>query len=111
MRSLLVMALLPLAACAPPCGQVCRKVLACGIDSERVAQSECENSCNRQGQLYNDWDDEELIELFEEQRRCISRSSCDELAAGACYEGYEALYVFDTDKELPPVSEPETPVP
>jgi hypothetical protein len=90
------------AGCAPPCGQLCRKVLyTCDLDSERVAFDDCENSCSQQVELYRQWQDEELIELFEDHRRCISRSSCDEIAAGECYDGYEALFVFDPDKKPP----------
>jgi hypothetical protein len=100
-RLLLVPVLLSLAACPPPCGQVCRKVLFdCELDTERVALEECEASCETQGQLYQLWEDEELQDLFDDQRRCVGRSSCEELAEGACYEGFEALYVFDPDKEL-----------
>jgi hypothetical protein len=100
-----------MAACTPPCGQLCRKVLyTCELDSERVALDDCENSCSQQLDLYRRWQDEELIELFEQHRRCIARSSCEEIAAGECYEGYERLFVFDPDKPdkgLPPVSLPE----
>lgn len=89
------------AGCAPPCGNLCRKVLDCGIDSERVAFDDCLASCTTQLELYRKWRDRELLDLFEDHRRCISRSSCEEIAAGECYEGYEALFVFDPDKELP----------
>lgn len=106
MRAFLLMGLLVLGGCAPPCGQVCRKVLDCGIDSERVAQAECELSCTQQSALYASWEDEALEQLYEDHRRCIVRSSCEEIAEGACYEGYEDLFVFDPDKQLPPVSEP-----
>lgn len=103
-RLLLMACALPLSACPPPCGQVCRKVLFdCELDSERVAFEECEASCERQDALYQQWEDETLQDLFDDHRRCIARSSCDELAEGACYEGYEALFVFDPDKQpLPP---------
>jgi hypothetical protein len=83
-------------ACAPPCRQVCRKVLfECGdLGSERVALDECEVSCLRQEALYQEWEDERKEELFDDHRRCIARSSCDELAEGVCYDGYEELFVF-----------------
>lgn len=104
-----VLALLVLAACPPPCKQVCRKVLFdCELDSERVALEECEESCNRQESIYRVWDDETLLDLELDHRRCVMRSSCDELADGACYEGFEELFPFDPDKELPvlPTTEP-----
>lgn len=97
----LVLLLLPLAACPPPCGSVCRKVLDdCGLDSERVAQGECEDACVAQETLYARWDDEEKRDLFDDHKRCLMRSSCDEIADGVCYDGYEDLFVFDPDKEL-----------
>jgi hypothetical protein len=108
MRAFFLIGVLGLGGCAPPCGQVCRKVLRCDLDSERVAQAECELSCNQQGDLYARWQDEELLQLYEDHRRCIVRSSCEELAAGTCYEGYEELFVFDPDKVLPPVSVEDT---
>jgi len=93
-----------LVACAPPCKQVCRKTLNCALDSERVAQDECEDSCRRQETLYARWQDDVKAALFDDHKRCIKRSSCDELAEGVCYEGFEDLFVFDPDKELPEVT-------
>jgi hypothetical protein len=100
---LLLVALAPLAACPPPCKQVCRKVLFdCELDTERVALEECQDACETQQQLYDVWDDERLQDLFDDHRRCIGRSSCEEIADGACYDGFEDLYVFAPGKELPP---------
>lgn len=99
---LLALVILPIAACAPPCKQICRKVLFdCSLDSERVALQECEDSCTLQENLYNQWENRELAELFDDHKRCIGRASCEELAEGVCYEGYEELFVFDPEKELP----------
>src|SRR5687768_6458568 len=90
-----------LAGCSPPCGQVCRKILnQCELDSQRVAFDECEASCEAQETLYLEWDNEHLQDLFDDHKRCIARSSCEEIADGVCYEGYEELFVFDPDKEL-----------
>lgn len=101
--------LLTLTACAPPCEQVCRKVLfRCDLGSERVALDECTDSCLRQEELYVAWENEDLLELQRDQRRCIADATCEELVQGACYEGYEELYPFDLDKELPESSAPPT---
>jgi hypothetical protein len=90
------------AACAPPCERVCRKVLFdCELSSERVALDECIDSCSRQEDLYIAWNNDELQTLHREHRRCVVAASCEELADGACYEGYEELFPFDPDKELP----------
>lgn len=101
-RVLLLAVLLPLTACPPPCRQVCRKVLFdCELDTERVALEECELACETQDALYELWEDERLQKLFDDHRRCVGRSSCEELADGACYEGFEDLFVFDPDKDAP----------
>lgn len=104
----LLLSVVPLYGCTPPCGNVCRKVLDCGLDSERVSQQECETSCTQQSALYASWSDDALQDLYADHRRCLMRSSCEEIASGACYDGYEALFVFDADKQLPQVSESET---
>lgn len=83
-----------LSGCAPPCGQVCRKVLDCGLDSERVSQNECELACTQEEQLYDSWDNPEIEAAYNDHLRCIVSSSCDEIAAGQCYEGVEELFVF-----------------
>ena len=83
-------------ACAPPCRQVCRKVLfECdNLDSDRVALDECEASCQQQDAVYQVWQDEEKQDLFDAHKSCIGSSTCEEIAAGACYEGYEELFLF-----------------
>lgn len=84
--------------CGPPCGQVCRKLLFdCELDTERLAFEACETSCKQQDATYHAWEDDELAAMFNDHLRCLSRSSCDEIAQGVCYDGYEALFVFDPD--------------
>ena len=78
--------------CAPSCEHTCRKVLACDLGTERIAQQECVDSCEAQDALYQSWDDEEKIDAFDDHRRCLVQSSCDEIADGACYD--EDLFVF-----------------
>ncbi|MBX2797643.1 MAG: hypothetical protein KTR31_08245 [Myxococcales bacterium] len=102
MRVLLVF--IPLfVACTPTCERLCRKTLFdCGdLDTERVALDECVTNCDRQEVLYRQWDNRDLLALFREHRRCVGGASCEDLAAGVCYEGFEELYVFDPDKTLP----------
>ncbi|HHO53215.1 MAG TPA: hypothetical protein ENK18_20655 [Deltaproteobacteria bacterium] len=102
--------LLSIPACTPPCQQVCRKVLFdCQLDSERVALLECEQSCDRQETLYRQWQDDEKLALFMEHRRCLARSTCEEIRDGLCYDGFEDLFIFDLDKVLPPQSDPTPP--
>lgn len=90
-----------LTACPPPCSQVCRKVLnECELDSQRVSFDECETNCVSQDTLYDGWGNDYLQDLYDDHKRCITRSSCDEIAAGVCYEGFEELFAFDPDKQL-----------
>ena len=91
------------AGCAPTCEQSCRKLLFdCELDTERVALDECQTSCLRQEALYESWENQELTDLFRDHRRCVASSSCDEIADGACYEGYEDLFLFDPASQSPP---------
>jgi hypothetical protein len=100
MRFLLPVLLL--VACAPPCERTCRKVLFdCRLNSERVALDECVDSCARQEELYVAWENDELLQLERDHRRCLADSTCEQIAAGECFEGYEELFPFDPDKELP----------
>lgn len=102
MRSVLVALCALAVGCAPPCERVCRKVLFdCELSSERVALDECVDACARQEDQYRAWQNDDLVALARDHRTCVVSSTCDELAAGACYEGYEALFAFDPDKELP----------
>lgn len=94
MRPHLIAALLAvlLQGCTPTCKATCRKVLACDLDSERVALDACADSCTDIASLYESWEDEKLIEAFDDHRSCIGSSSCEEIEAGACYD--EDLFVF-----------------
>ena len=106
---LLALVVLPIAACAPPCKQICRKTLFdCSLDSERVALQECVDACTQQEVLYEQWKNQELADLFDDHKRCIGRATCEELAEGVCYEGYEELFVFDLEKELPEATAADT---
>lgn len=80
------------AGCAPPCGQVCRKVLDCELDSERVSFEECEAACRQQQALYLEWENRELQAAFDDHRSCVAQSSCEELADGTCFN--EDLWAF-----------------
>jgi hypothetical protein len=72
--------------CAPDCKRVCHKLIDCGLDSPRTAYDECLQSCESQQALLEDWADAEKLDAFDEQRRCLGRSSCDEIEAGTCYD-------------------------
>jgi len=77
-----------LVGCAPRCERTCKKILKCdGLDSDRVALSECELSCQDQLALFEGWKDEEKLQkAFADHRRCLVGSTCDEIADGVCYD-------------------------
>jgi len=79
--------------CAPSCDRVCDKVIACGLDSPRTSQDACVEDCDRQAALYDEWwDDQVKVDAFKEHKRCVMDATCDELAAGACYD--PLLFIF-----------------
>lgn len=85
-------------SCAPTCDQTCRKVLfECDdLDSERVALDACLDSCTRQRLLYEDqWEDNALADAFDDHRRCLINRTCDEIAAGECYD--DTLFLFEPE--------------
>lgn len=91
--SALAAALLLAPACRPSCEQVCEKLLACEeVESPRVSLAECEESCTREEALYEQWDDQQLLDALYGEMTCIMDTPCDEVAAGACYD--EALFRF-----------------
>lgn len=81
-----LIAAISLGGCTPSCDRVCTKVLACDLDSDRVAQSECEDSCERQAGLYLNWEDEIKQEAMDDHLRCLVRESCTSIEEGACYD-------------------------
>jgi hypothetical protein len=84
--------------CVPTCRATCDKTLRCGnLDSERVALAECVDMCQRQDVLYQQWQDEEKSEAFDDHRRCVSSTSCDDIAEGECYD--PLLWVYDDELE------------
>jgi hypothetical protein len=87
-----ILALVVLTGCPPRCAKTCDKVLSCGLDSERVAVEECEASCGSQRDLYDRWEDDDKTKAFNDHRRCIMKSSCKEIADGACYD--PDLFIF-----------------
>jgi len=96
LRPLLMLGLLGAAACDPPCKRTCRKVLDCGnLSTDRLALDACIQDCTVQEQLYSDWEDERKEDLFVDHKRCLLDATCDEIADGVCYVGYEDLFPFE----------------
>lgn len=88
---LLVAALL--GGCQPTCEQVCDKLVACeNPGTERMSGPECEVECKEQQELYATWADTQLRASFDAHLSCLDDATCDEVAAGACYD--EEMFSF-----------------
>ena len=73
--------------CTPTCNQVCDRLTAREqIEPDNLYSPLCEESCLTQDTLYRDWEDTQLQQAFDEQRRCVMDSTCEQLADGACYD-------------------------
>jgi hypothetical protein len=72
---------------------VCDKVVECDdLGTERMPPEECKESCLQQKALYATWTDTQLRDAFDDELSCIDDSSCDDIAAGVCYD--EDLWSF-----------------
>lgn len=87
------------AGCEPTCAQSCRKVIACDLESERVVQDECEASCVFQERDYERWEDEVKQDALSDHKRCLARESCDDIAAGVCYD--PEIFLYDLGESDP----------
>ena len=87
-------AVLSLPGCHPTCKKVCKTLLACEeVETARINQDECEESCLQQESLYKDrWEDTILLDAFYAQNECIVDSTCAEVADGKCYDA--SLYSY-----------------
>lgn len=85
--------LLALIGCTPTCDQTCQKLIRCDvIDADAVNEDVCEQDCANLENLYDYWDDQQLVSQMQETRRCIGESTCEDIADGVCYE--QDLYPF-----------------
>lgn len=76
-----------LAACEPSCERVCKKIVACeAIDTPRQAVLDCQDSCELQQQLYEDWEDLQAREALADLKECVMDEECDAIADGVCYD-------------------------
>lgn len=86
-------AALVLGGCHATCKQACKKLLDCDeVESSRVNLEECRASCSREEELYESWENTALEEALRDELDCITSSTCEELAAGACYD--DDLYPY-----------------
>ena len=82
-----------ISGCEPSCRSTCNALLECdSVESDQVTIDDCEASCEVQDKLYEDWEDQELVDAFVETKTCITSSTCEEIADGACYD--DNVYAF-----------------
>lgn len=79
-------------ACEPSCKSSCRKLLRCDLGSSLSSVEDCEASCVFQERQYERDEADPRADALSAHKRCISRSRCDELAEGACYD--EDVFIF-----------------
>jgi hypothetical protein len=73
--------------CRPTCDQVCRHLLECGnLDTPRMTVDECSETCHEQQDLLQQWSDTELRASFDDEMECLGGATCDDIAAGTCYD-------------------------
>jgi hypothetical protein len=73
------------AACAPDCDALCGKLERCGLDGD-VPRLECRTTCERQITQVDDDTDDATADALRAHRVCLGSHSCDEIAAGVCYD-------------------------
>lgn len=75
-----------LGGCPPTCQSLCNKLDRCDLEPT-LSRSECQTSCERELEVRRDDDeDRELLQAFNRHRICLGNNSCDEIAAGACFD-------------------------
>lgn len=85
-----------LPGCSPTCEDTCEKLLACdGVESPRVSEQDCQQSCNTQQDVYQSYDDSELQQAFADHKQCVEDETCGAIADGVCYD--ERLYAWPAD--------------
>lgn len=78
---------LGLAGCEVSCENTCEKLLSCdAVETPLVALADCENSCNSQEILYENWDDQNKRQALAAYKSCVSEETCAAIADGACYD-------------------------
>lgn len=80
-----------LTGCVPTCDRACRAILDCELAGlEGYGQDRCAADCEDQQVVYDsladDLDQPEGQEAFDALRTCVVDTTCDDLAAGACYD-------------------------
>lgn len=81
------------AGCKSTCQDVCDKLVECdGLPTDRMSSAECEDSCKSQAALYDDWADVQKQDALQAELDCLGDATCDDVAAGTCYD--EAIWDY-----------------
>ena len=81
------------AGCKATCADVCDQIVDCdGLPTARMSSAECEESCKSQSDQYDGWADGQKQDALQDELDCLSDSTCDDIAAGVCYN--EAIWNF-----------------
>lgn len=85
--------LIIVSGCTPACQDVCEKLVDCDdLPTWRMSATECEEQCQLQQARYSTWDDVARREAYEDELSCLYESSCEDVAAGVCYD--EEVFAF-----------------
>jgi hypothetical protein len=84
--------------CVGDCETACVRLDACAAElgTAGYTRAECEQQCGRQDELYDRWGDQEKKQAFRAELTCLTNATCDEIAAGECYDDL----IFSFDQEL-----------
>lgn len=81
-----------LVGCEPSCRSTCRSALRCDFGVTPIALEECEAACLFQERQYDEAEDERRRRALTRHKRCLNRSRCADIEAGACYD--EDIFIF-----------------
>jgi len=81
-------------ACKPTCTQTCNKLTSCSANADWEGEYAelCAENCERQHNLYEVWEDTQLLDALDASQSCVKDATCEDLEEGVCYD--ETLYTF-----------------
>ncbi len=73
---------------------MCSKLDRCELDPT-VTKVECQTACERRITWFREQEDDDGLKVFNDHRRCLGSSSCDEIELGECFE--DDLFAIDAE--------------
>lgn len=87
LAALALLAALLAPGCTPTCDQTCKKLVSCeGVETAGLSEELCVEDCQQQEALIDYWEDTQLLEQLDASRRCVRDNTCEDIAAGVCYD-------------------------